>query len=81
MKTLIAHRNNLVLILVIILIGVGTQGSYGQTITATSDPQPLTEADLHGSIITLTLTGGAYERSSWDIERAVTVSGIDGVTF
>ena len=56
------------------------RASYGQTIT-TSAPQPLTEATLHGSIVTLTLNGGTYERSSWDIERAVTISGVDGVAI
>ena len=80
MKTLVANRNNLMFILVTVLIGFVTQGSYGQTITASSDPQPLTEANLHGSVVTLTLTGGTYERSSFTIERAVTLSGIDGVT-
>ena len=38
---------------------------------------PLTEATLHGSVVTLTLNGWVYEEYSWDIE---TVSGIDGVT-
>ena len=80
MKTLIANQKCLMLILVTILIGFGTQGSYGQTITA-SVPQPLTEANLHGSIVTLTLSGRTYERSSFTIERALMVSGIDGVTF
>ena len=78
MKTLFVNRKYLVLILVVILIGFGTQGSYGQTITA-STAALLTEATLHGSAVTLTLTGGTYEWSSWDIETAVKVSGIDGV--
>ena len=70
MKMLVANRNNLVLILVVVLMGFGAQGSYGQTITASSFPQPLTEANLHGSVVTLTLSGGTYERSRfWDIER------------
>ena len=80
MKTLLANRKYFVLILVVILMGFGTQGSYGQTITA-SVQQPLTEANLHGSIVTLTLSGGTYERSSFTIERALMVSGIDGVTI
>ena len=80
MKTLIANQKCLMLILVTILIGFGTQGSYGQTITA-SVPQPLTEANLHGSIVTLTLSGGTYEQSRFRIERAVMISGIDGVTY
>ena len=80
MKTLVVSRKYLVFILAAILVGFGTQGSYGQTITA-SVQQPLTEITLHGSVVTLTLNGGTYERSSWDIERALMVSGIDGVTF
>ena len=80
MKTLLANRKYFVLILVVILIGFGIQSSYGQTITA-SVQQPLTEANLHGSIVTLTLSGGTYERSSFTIERALMVSGIDGVTI
>ena len=79
MKTLPANRKYFVLILAAILIGFGTQGSYGQTITA-SVQQPLTEANLHGSVVTLTLSGGTYERSSFRIRDAVMVSGIDGVT-
>ena len=66
-------------IVVILLIGFGTQGSYGQTITA-STPQPLTEATLHESVVTLTLNGGTYERAVSKIRDAVSVSGIDGVT-
>ena len=80
MKTQVMNRTHFVLILVTVLMIFGIQGtSFGQTITA-SVQQPLTEANLHGSVVTLTLTGGTYERSSWDIERAVTISGIDGVT-
>ena len=79
MKTLIANRKYFVLILAAILMGFGTQGSYGQTITASVE-QPLTEANLHGSVVTLTLSGGTYERSSFGIENAVMISGIEGVT-
>ena len=78
MKTLVANRNQLVFILIVILIGFGTQSSYGQTITASAQ-EPLTEANLHGSIITLTLSGGTYEEFIWG--EMVTVSGIDGVDF
>ena len=42
---------------------------------------PLTEATLDESVVTLTLSGRAYERSSFSIGRALTVSGVDGVTF
>ena len=79
MKTQVVNRKCFMFILVTLLIGFGVQGSYGQTIAA-SVSQPLTEANLHGSVITLTLSGGTYERSRFAIERAVTLSGIDGVT-
>ena len=46
-----------------------------------SSAAPLTEATLDGSVITLTLSGRAYDRSSFSIGRAVTVSGVDGVTI
>ena len=50
------------------------------TITA-HGTQPLTEATLNGSMIQLTLNNGTYVRSNFDIENAVTVSGIAGVTI
>ena len=49
------------------------------TVTA-STVSPLTEAALNGSVVTLTLSGGTYQ-SSWAIADAVSVSGINGVTF
>ena len=45
-----------------------------------SSPQPLTEGTLDGSEVSLTLSNGIYAQSSFDISRAVTVDGIDGVT-
>ena len=47
-----------------------------------STPQPLTEATLNGSSVTLTLlpNGAAYDTSIDNIRNALTVSGIDGVT-
>ena len=62
----------------------GVQGmSYAQelnpTITA-STPQPLTEKNLHESVVTLVLSGGRFA-DEWDIRRALTISGIEGVTF
>ena len=81
MKTQVMNRTHLVFILATVLMVFGIQkDSYGQTITA-STPQPLTEATLHGSVVTLTLNGGTYERSSFRISNAITMSGIDGVTF
>ena len=44
-----------------------------------STGSPLTETTLHERVVTLTLSGRTYGRS-WDIDDAVTVSGIDGVT-
>ena len=42
---------------------------------------PLTAANLHGSIVTLTLGGKKYD-TNWNfVSGNVTVSGIDGVTF
>ena len=78
MKTLLVSRKCFMFIVVTLLIGFGTQGSYGQTIAA-STPQPLTEITLHGSVVTLTLSGGTYEQ--WIRRGTVMVSGIDGVTF
>ena len=46
-----------------------------------STVSPLTEATLNESVVTLTISGRAYERSSYTVGRALTVSGIDGVTF
>ena len=57
------------------------QGGGDSTLTLrASTPAPLTEATLHESVVTLTLTGGTYERSTLQIRDAVTVSGINGVT-
>ena len=53
MKTQVVTRKCFMFILLAFLIGF-TQGSYGQTITA-SVQEPLTEANLHGGVVTLTL--------------------------
>ena len=45
-----------------------------------STESPLTEAILHGSTITLTLTGRHFV-DEWEIREAVSISGIDGVTI
>ncbi len=47
---------------------------------AASVVSPLTEATLHESVVTLTLTGLIYEQNLSQIRNAVTVSGINGVT-
>ena len=41
----------------------------------------LTEATLHGTEVTLTLSGYRFERSTFDIQDAFSVSGITGVTY
>ena len=45
-----------------------------------STANPLTEATLHGGIITFNLSGGTFERSSFSIRDAITLTGISGVT-
>ena len=51
-----------------------------ESIVASTDA-PLTEATLDESVVTLTLSGRIYEDSSFSVGRAITASGIDGVTF
>ncbi len=58
----------------------GVDDSLPKGLTA-STTVPLTEATLHGGVVTLTLSGGTYESSSWRIRGAITVSGISGLTF
>ena len=55
--------------------------SGGQESIVASTEAPLTEATLDESVVTLTLSGRRYARSTFDIRRAVSVSGIDGVTI
>ncbi len=55
--------------------------SGGQESVTASTKSPLTEATLDESVVTLTLNGRKYARSTFDIRRAVSVSGIDGVTI
>ena len=73
-------------------VGVGAIVGYNQaftvqlTVTAVAESlvasteSPLTEASLHDSVVTLTLSGRSYDSSRFDIERAIAISGIDGVT-
>ena len=57
-------------------------GDTGGTPTLTaSTAAPLTEATLHEGVITLNLSGGTYEQSSFKIRDAVSVSGITGITL
>lgn len=53
--------------------------AFTESVTA-STASPLTEATLNGSVVTLTLDGGTYARSRFDIGEAVKVSGVPGVT-
>ena len=55
-------------------------GGGAPTLTA-STASPLTEATLHGEVATLTLGGGTYESTAFDIRRSLTVSGITGADF
>ena len=56
----------------------GGSESQPDGVTA-STAVPLTETTLHESVVTLTLSGGTYERSSFRIRDAITLSGISGV--
>ena len=86
MNRQVLKQKSFVFILVtIFMVTLGTQNiSYAQeanpTITASVEA-PLTEATLHESFVTLTLSGGTYERSRFRIEDAIMISGIDGATI
>ena len=54
--------------------------SAGMESVTASTASPLTEATLDGSVVTLTLSGGAYASSIFAVRGGVTVSGIDGVS-
>ena len=62
------------------MIPVAAVVEESPTITAYAT-HPLTEATLNGSIIRLKLNNGTYVRSNFDIDPAVTVSGIAGITL
>ena len=57
----------------------GDSESQPEGVTA-STAASLTESTLDESVVTLTLNGRTYERSSFRIRDAITVSGISGVT-
>ena len=50
-------------------------------ILTASTKSPLTERSIHGNVVTLTLSRLAYARSVFDIDDAIHVTGIPGVTF
>ncbi len=83
MKTLLVNRKVIRSILtVMLLICVAQFSSYvaaAPTVTV-STPVPLTEANLDGSVVTLALSGGTYERFIFAIRDAVKVSGVRGVS-
>ena len=54
--------------------------SAGMESVTASTTSPLTEATLNGSVVTLTLSGGRYVSSTFDVRDGVSVSGIAGVT-
>ncbi len=57
-------------------------GDTGSTPTlSTSTTSTLTEATLHEGVVSLNLSGGTFERSTYTIRNAITVSGISGLTF
>ena len=87
MKARVLKQKKSVFILIaILMVTFGTLSiSYGQeanlTITASVE-EPLTEATLHRSVVTLTLSGGIYGRQHIIfLERYVNVLGIQGVTI
>ena len=79
------HKGIIFILIAIGVVTFGTQNiSYAQkdtpTITASVEA-PLTEAILNESVVTLTLSGGKFARSIFDIRDAVSVSGIPGVSI
>ena len=84
MKNIVFNRKPIVSILIVMLVIYALPGiSYGSSddiSVVASTASPLTEATLHESVVTLTLSGGDYEQSGFKIRDAVEVSGIDGVT-
>ena len=46
-----------------------------------STASTLTEATLHGAVVSLKLSGGTFESRFWDLDDEISVSGITGVTY
>ena len=85
MKMLVMNRKIILSILVMLVLLCGLQG-----VSSAADPavelqveteQTLTEADLDGQTVTLKLIGQTWTDSEQSIENALTVTGIEGVTF
>ena len=86
MNTRVQKQKSVVFILVaVFMVTFGTRNiSYAQQTTPTitvSVEEALTETNMDGQEVTITLTNGTFERSSFDIRDAVSVSGIAGVTI
>ncbi len=57
-------------------------GNTGGTPTLSlSTASSLTEAILHGAVVSLNLSGGTFERWFWDLDDEISVSGITGVSY
>ena len=85
MKMLVRKRNITLSILLMMVIIYGLQG-----VSSAADPavelqveteQPLTEVELDGQSVTLKLIGHTWTNSARSIEKALTVTGIEGVSF
>ena len=48
---------------------------------AVSTRQPLTAGTLNGSVLTLTLSSGAFTNHPFQIKKGLTTSGVNGITF
>ena len=57
----------------------GPQESKPEGPLVASTAFPLTEANLYGNVVTLTLNGQRFVDEEWTIEYAISVSGIEGV--
>ena len=85
MKMLVVNRKITMSILIVVLLVCGLQGA-----SSAADPavelqveteQTLTEVELDGQSVTLKLIGHTWTNSEQSIEEALTVTGIEGVSF
>ncbi len=85
MKRSFENSNITLSVFVIILLIYSVQGaSYAQEVNPTLTAfveAPLTEATLSGSVVTLTLSGRNFTSWKSDIRDAITISGIEDVSF
>ncbi len=80
MNMLVSNKKNIVSILTIIMCVGWTTTSYSQAVLSV-EPAELAETDLNGQKVTLKLTDQTWIESEESIENALSVSGIEGVTF